>query len=603
MLAIVLSICVLIFWQVFYAGPKVQEEQARQQNVEESAKIAPGTPPAVGAPPTVAPASSPNAAPEAGTPPQVGGITNTKSRDQVLAASKRIQIDTPSLKGSISLVGGRIDDIVLKKYRVTVEEDSDNITLLSPSGGPAAFYAEFGWLAQNGEKLKVPTKDTVWTAQGSAALTASSPLKLTYDNGEGIIFHRTISVDEDYLFTLKREVENNSGKPVTLYPFSLLSRHEKPEIEGFFILHEGLLGVLGEEGLQEIDYDDALEDKPATFKQKGGWIGITDKFWAAVLIPDQDRDYEARLSGTKRGESGSFQTDYLMNPITIATGGVQSISDRLFAGAKKVSIVDGYGEQEHIEKFELLIDWGWFYFLTKPLYFALDFLYKLFGNFGIAILAVTGAIKLILFPLANKSYVSMGKMKKLQPEVTRIRERFADDKVRQQQAMMDLYKKEKVNPMSGCLPILVQIPVFFSLYKVLFVSIDMRHAPFFGWIKDLSAPDPTTVFNLFGVIPWDPPSFLMVGVWPLLMGITMWVQMQLNPQQPDPVQRQIFAWMPVMFTFLLATFPAGLVIYWAWNNSLSILQQYVIMKRQGVEIDLLDNMGIAKIFKKFTQKS
>ncbi|MGB2932090.1 MAG: membrane protein insertase YidC, partial [Methyloceanibacter sp.] len=330
-----------------------------------------------------------------------------------------------------------------------------------------------------------------------------------------------------------------------------------------------------------------------------GWLGITDKYWAAVVIPDQGGEFDARFAGTP-GSAGQerFQTDYLMAPLTIAPGSTGEAKGHVFAGAKEVNLVDGYSSQLGIPKFDLLIDWGWFYFLTKPMFFALDYFFKLVGNFGVAILIVTLLIKLVLFPLANKSYVSMSKMKKLQPELQAMKERFGDDRARMQQAMMELYKKQKVNPASGCLPILVQIPVFFALYKVLFVTIEMRHAPFFGWIKDLSAPDPTSVFNLFGLLPFDPAQipvvgpFLMLGAWPLIMGVTMWIQMRLNPAPPDPIQAKVFAWMPVFFTFLLAGFPAGLVIYWAWNNTLSVLQQALIMHRQGVEIPLLENLGL-----------
>jgi YidC/Oxa1 family membrane protein insertase len=319
-----------------------------------------------------------------------------------------------------------------------------------------------------------------------------------------------------------------------------------------------------------------------------------------VLVPPQDKGFNVQFTGATVGEQGQFRTDFVMNPIEVAPGATAESKNQVFAGAKEVHLVDAYGKSNNIPKFDLLIDWGWFYFLTKPMFFALDFFFKLFGNFGIAILIVTLCIKLVLFPLANKSYVSMSKMKKLGPEMQRIKERYGEDRVRQQQAMMELYKKEKVNPASGCLPILVQIPVFFSLYKVLFVTIEMRHAPFFGWIRDLSAPDPTSVFNLFGTIAWQPPEFLMIGVWPLIMGFTMWMQMKLNPAPPDPVQQKVFAWMPVFFTFLLAHFPAGLVIYWAWNNSLSVLQQSVIMSRQGVEIPLLENLGIKRRAKSAT---
>ncbi len=510
----------------------------------------------------------------------------------MLAASPRIAIDTPALRGSISLKGARIDDLMLKQFRETVKPNSENVTLLSPSGTAKPYYAEFGWTVTSNEGVRVPTSETVWTADSQGALTPANPVKLSWDNGQGLIFRRVMSVDPDYMFTVTQKVENKTDKPVTLYPYALISRHELPHTDGLYILHEGLIGFLGEHGLQEIKYTKAAEAGTTTFKATSGWLGITDKYWATALVPDQNAPYEAHFQGTNVNGNAAFQTDFLLGPVTVAPGGKQSVSSMLFAGAKQVGVVDGYETKLGIKKFELLIDWGWFHFITKPLFFALDFFYGLVGNFGIAILIVTVLVKLAFFPLANKSYESMSKMKKLQPEMARLRDRYKDDRMKQQQALMELYKKEKINPMAGCLPIVIQIPVFFALYKVLYVTIEMRHAPFFGWIQDLSAPDPTTIFNLFGLIPWTPPHMLMLGVWPIIMGITMFVQMKLNPTPPDPIQEKLFTWMPVLFTFLLAAFPAGLVIYWTWNNSLSILQQWVIMRRQGVEVNLLENLGI-----------
>ena len=394
------------------------------------------------------------------------------------------------------------------------------------------------------------------------------------------------------MFTIDDQVANTGGEPVTLYPYALVSRHETPQVQGFYILHEGLIGVVDDSGLEQISYKKAIANPPAAFKSQHGWLGITDKYWATVVIPRAGQGLRRQILGLADRRAGP-----LPDRLPDGTAGDRPRGNRRSQGQGVCRRQGGaisstaYAKRYGIPKFDLLIDWGWFYFLTKPMFFALDFFYKRVGNFGIAILIVTLCIKLILFPLANKSYVSMSKMKKLGPEMQRIKERFGEDRMRQQQAMMELYKKEKVNPASGCLPILVQIPVFFALYKVLFVTIEMRHAPFFGWIRDLSAPDPTNIFNLFGLIPWDPPHFLMIGIWPIIMGITMWVQMKLNPAPPDPVQQKIFAWMPVFFTFLLASFPAGLVIYWAWNNTLSVIQQSVIMARQGVDIPLLENLG------------
>ncbi|HXG79800.1 MAG TPA: membrane protein insertase YidC [Methyloceanibacter sp.] len=575
-LAIVLSMAVLFAWQYFFV-PATPPEAAKAP-VEQKAEPGPPQP------------QGPSGTP-AGAPPQPQAQGALLTREQALAQSPRIEIDTPSLKGSIALKGGRIDDLTLKDYRETVDPNSPQVVLLSPSGSPHAYYAEQGFVGGQGADLALPTADTVWTAETQAPLTPNSPVRLSYDNGKGLKFTRTISVDDKYMFTVTDQVVNTGSEAVTLYPYALVARHETPQVQGFYILHEGLIGVV-DGSLEEITYHKALENPDAaSFKSKEGWLGITDKYWATVLVPEQGVAFEAKFRGWQAGGRDRFQTDYLLAPLTVPAGGTGETQGRVFAGAKEVHTVDGYAETYAIAKFDLLIDWGWFYFLTKPLFFALDYFYKLVGNFGVAILIVTVIIKLILFPLANKSYVAMSRMKKLAPEMERIKQRYADDRMRQQQALMDLYKKEKVNPASGCLPILVQIPIFFALYKVLFVTIEMRHAPFFGWIKDLSAPDPTSLFNLFGLIPWEPPHFLMIGVWPIIMGITMWVQMKLNPPPPDPVQAKIFGWMPVFFTFLLASFPAGLVIYWAWNNLLSIIQQAVIMTRQGVEITLLENVG------------
>jgi YidC/Oxa1 family membrane protein insertase len=585
-LAIILSIGVLFAWQQFFV-PKHPDIGAPPVEQQQQVEHGPPQP-------------QPGGEAGSGVAPQPGvAAAATLTREEALAQSPRVAIDTPSLKGSIALKGGRIDDLTLTDYRETVEPTSPNVVLLSPAGGPGAYYAEHGFVGGDaGEALALPTADTLWKAETQGPLTPSSPVTLSYDNGKGLKFTRTIALDDKYMFTIDDTVANTGSDSVTLYPYALVSRHETPKVQGFYILHEGLIGVVDDGGLEEISYKKAVENPPATFKSQNGWLGITDKYWATVVIPEQGKGFDAKFSGTQSEGRDRFQTDYLMGPLSIPAGGTGEAKGQVFAGAKEVNTVDAYASKYGIPKFDLLIDWGWFYFLTKPLFFALDFFYKLVGNFGVAILIVTLCIKLVLFPLANKSYVSMSKMKLLAPEMQRIKERYGDDRMRQQQAMMELYKKEKVNPASGCLPILVQIPVFFALYKVLFVTIEMRHAPFFGWIKDLSAPDPTSIFNLFGLLPFDPSQvpvighFLLIGAWPLVMGVTMWVQMKLNPAPPDPMQQKIFAWMPVFFTFLLASFPAGLVIYWAWNNTLSVIQQSVIMARQGVEIPLLENLGI-----------
>ncbi|MGA7348438.1 MAG: membrane protein insertase YidC, partial [Pseudolabrys sp.] len=518
------------------------------------------------------------------------------NRAAALAASPRVPIATDNVQGSIALKGGRIDDLALVRFRETVDPKSPPVTLLSPSGTADPFYAEFGWTGGSNSDLKLPTSETVWTRTGSGALGVGQPVTLTYDNGEGLAFRRTIAVDDKFLFTIKDEVTNKGANPVTLYPYALISRHGTPQTLGYYILHEGLIGVLGDSGLQEFTYKNIEEKKLVNFDVTNGWLGITDKYWAATLLPDNTARLKARFSTGMLGNIRTFQTDYLLDAQTIAPGATTVANGRLFAGAKEVQVVNDYDRQLKLNRFDLLIDWGWFYFITKPLFIVIDYFYRLVGNFGLAILIVTVLIKIAFFPLANKSYASMAKMKAVQPQMMAIRERFADDKAKQQQELMELYRKEKINPLAGCLPIAIQIPVFFSLYKVLFVTIEMRHAPFFGWIHDLSAPDPTNIFTLFGLIPIDPTvlpvigQFLHLGMWPLIMGVTMWVQMKLNPAPPDPAQAMIFNWMPLLFTFMLASFPAGLVIYWAWNNTLSVLQQSVIMRKHGAKIELFDNI-------------
>jgi YidC/Oxa1 family membrane protein insertase len=600
-IAIVLSAIVLIAWQYFFATPQAnkQRQLAEQQRLEQSQ-----TPPAAQ---TGSPGAQPSNIPLA--PGQVGTAGAPLPREKVIAETPRITIDTPSVKGSIALKGARLDDLSLVKYRETVDPNSPAIVLLAPSGTAEPFYAEFGWVAGPGATFKVPNADTEWRQEGSGALQIGRPITLVWDNGEGLEFRRTISVDDKYLFTLKDSVRNTGANPVTIYPYALISRHGTPKTLGYYILHEGLIGVMGDQGLQELSYKTVEDKKLISFNVTNAWLGITDKYWAATLLPNTDARLDAHFSAGQLGSIKTYQTDYLLDGRTIQPGGMASADARLFAGAKEVSVVNEYNDTLRLNLFDRLIDWGWFYFITKPMFWALDSIYKLVGNFGIAILIVTVIIKLIFFPLANKSYASMAKMKTLQPKMQALRERYPDDKVKQQQELMELYKSEKINPIAGCLPILIQVPVFFSLYKVLFVTIEMRHAPFYGWIKDLSAPDPTTVFTLFGLIPWDPShvpilgAYMMVGAWPLIMGVTMWAQMKLNPPPPDPAQKMIFDWMPVIFTFMLASFSAGLVIYWAWNNTLSVLQQSVIMQRHGAKIELFDNFkSIAKKLKDLFNK-
>ncbi len=584
--AIILSSLIIFGWQYFYAGPQAERQRRlqEQQQQQTSQQVAPAQPGTIGVTP------QPGAAPQPGTMPQPGLADGVQPREQVLQSSARIPIDTPSLSGSINLKGAQIDDLHLKRYHETVDTGSPTITLLSPSGTEQPYFAESGWTMAGTASVKLPNAQTQWQVAQGAKLTPESPVQLSFDNGEGLIFHKTIGVDDNYMFTVKQEVENRNGQPVTLFPYSRVVRVGQPETANFYILHEGLIGVLDNK-LKEVDYDDVKEEQQPPIELKGGWLGITDKYWAVALIAGPDEAIRATFGHNMSGTKDNFQADFIRKEgLTVPANGRASSEHHVFAGAKVVQLIDSYRDRLNIVLFDRLIDWGWFYYLTKPLFWLLELFYKLVGNFGLAILIVTVLIKSVFFPLANKSYESMSKMKKLQPEMERLKQLYPDDRMKQQQELMELYKKEKVSPLSGCLPIIIQIPVFFALYKVLFVTIEMRHAPFFGWIKDLSAPDPTSLFNLFGLIPWDPPSLLMVGIWPIIMGITMWMQMRLNPTPPDPVQAMLFNWMPLIFTFMLASFPAGLVIYWAWNNLLSILQQTLIMKRQGVKVDFLGNV-------------
>ncbi len=597
LLAMLLSMAVFLGWQYFYAEPLMREERERQR-VEKLAKaeaaqkqgLPPGatiTSPTPGvAPGTVAIGST--------------GIVRAPTREAAMALSPRLAIETPSLKGSIGLKGARIDDLSLVKYREKSDPKSANIVLFSPSEAPQAYFADYGWTADTASAKSMPNRETVWTNAGAPILTPTTPAVLTWDNGDGLIFKRTITVDDDYMFKIVNEVENKTSAAITLQPWARIFRDALPNLMANYILHEGLVGFIGEEGLKEYTFDAfAKEDIKResirrSFKdQVGGWLGVTDKYWAAALIPPQQAKYTATFSTQQKRlptETDQFETRFDATSLTLAPGAKGETTSNLYAGAKRVSLIEGYETKLGAKNLNMMIDWGWFYFITKPMFHVMEWLNDRLGNFGVTIIVLTILVKAVFYPLANKSYESMAMMKKIQPELEAMKERFKDDKQRQSQEMMKLYQREKINPLAGCLPVLLQIPVFFALYKVLYGTIDMRHAPFFGWIKDLSAPDPTSIFNLFGLIPFTPPEFLMIGIWPLIMGITMWAQMQMNPPPPDPVQAQVFAWMPLMFTFMLGTFPAGLVIYWAVNNVLSIAQQGYIMKKSGVEIPIKDNM-------------
>ena len=496
------------------------------------------------------------------------------TREEALRNSDRINFENNSIKGSISLSGAIIDDLTFKKYSETLGGD-DNIVLLNPKESNNGYYIETGW-ATNNIDVKTPNSDSVWSIIGNNKLTPSNNITLQWANSEGIQFQKKISLDNQYLFEIEQTIINNSDKSFNIYPYGQIIRNKSPEIQNFYILHEGLVGVFDDQLVEE-DYDD-IEEKEYSKKAGKGWLGITDKYWITTLIPEQN-NFRANFSFNNKFKANFIKT----SPIKIETNETITEGIKIIIAAKEVNVIDGYAEKLNIDKFDLVIDWGWFYFLVKPLFFAVDYFFKISGNFGIAIILITICIRLLFYPLANYSFRSMAKMKVLQPEMTRLKELHKDDKVKLQQEMMALYKKEKVNPVSGCLPILIQIPFFFAIYKMLFVTIEMRHQPFFGWIKDLSERDPTSIFNLFGLIPWDPPSFLIIGAWPCLMGLTMYLQQKLNPTPPDPVQAKIFMFFPLFLTIILAPFPAGLVVYWTINNVLTMAQQYIIMKRTTVK--------------------
>ncbi|ESY01235.1 membrane protein insertase YidC [Mesorhizobium sp. LNJC405B00] len=584
-ITIVLSVLILGLWQYFYVLPRSeqQREAARieEQRAAEQKKAAEAANPG-GTPAPAAPGAIPNAH---GT-----YVTTPEGRAQEVAKTARVNIDTPSLSGSINLTGARLDDLKLKHYTETVDKTSPQIQLLNPQALPTGYYAEIGFVGSDTTGT-VPGPETVWSVDGNATLTPATPVTLTFTNDKGLTFKRTISVDGDYMFTVSDAVQNSGSTPVTLSNYGRVIRFDKPAVASSYVLHEGLIGVTGTEGLQEHKYADIEKNKLYTpSKSTDGWLGITDKYWAVTLVPTEKQPFQPHYAYYDNGRP-RYQSDFLTDPITIAAGQSATVETEIFAGAKEVNKINAYAQDRQIRLFDRLIDWGWFIWITKPMFYLIDTLYKFFGNFGLAILATTVVVKTLFFPLANKSYASMANMKKVQPKMLEIREKYADDKMKQQQAMMELYKTEKINPLAGCWPVALQIPVFFSLYKVLYITIEMRHAPFFGWVQDLAAPDPTSVFNLFGLLPFAPPAFLPhMGAWAVVMGITMFLQMRMNPTPPDPTQAQIFTWMPVIFTFMMGSFPAGLVIYWAWNNTLSILQQGVIMKRQGAKIELWDNL-------------
>ena len=586
-LAISLSLLVVFGWQFFYAGPQMEKARLAQQQLQSVQAVGAGGP---AKPAGVAPAP---AAPEA---------VVTKPRAGALAESPRITIDTPKLAGSVALKGARIDDVSLKAYRETIDPKSPNIILLSPQASPEPYFADFGYVPQPGSGLEMPGPDSLWSADGDK-LTTQKPLTLTLETPQGLVFKRVISVDDQYMFGIADSIENKGANPAPFFSHASIQRTGRPHLSGYAVLHEGLLGVIGDSRVQEYTYDAIEKETGAakSLKGEGGWLGFTDKYWSAVIIPDQKAQFSGVFSAAGAGVK-TYRTEALGELVTLAPGATAMLKTQLFAGVKETALIDSYQKNLGIKNFDLMIDWGWFYFITKPMFWLLSWIHGLVGNFGIAILLITVLVKGAFYPLANKSYMSMARMKAVQPKLEAIKLQFPEDKQKQQQATMELYKKEKINPVAGCLPMLIQIPVFFALYKVIFITIEMRQAPFFGWIKDLSAPDPTNVFNLFGLIPFDPThlpvvgAFLALGIWPLVMGVSMFIQMKMNPEPADPVQKQMFTYMPIIFTFMLGTFPSGLVIYWTWNNLLSVLQQGLIMKKAGVKIELWDNLK--SLFKK-----
>ena len=498
------------------------------------------------------------------------------TREEAIKDSERVAFENNNIKGSLSLNGGIIDDLFFKKYTKTLN-GNNNVVLLNPKKSKNGYYVETGW-ATNNKNIDVPNSETKWKLVGNNKLTPNSPIKLFWINDQGIKFEKNINIDDKFLFTIEQKITNDSEKNYNFYSYGQIIRNTAPEVTNFYILHEGLIGVFNDE-LVEKDYED-IEEKKFSVNAKSGWLGITDKYWITSLIPEKNKNFRSDFDFKNK-----FKANFIETQATeVGANENKSSEIKIIIAAKEVEIVDGYAENLNISKYDLAIDWGWFYFIVKPLFFAIDYFFKLSGNFGIAIILITFCIRIAFFPLANYSFRSMAKMKALQPEMARLKSLYGDkDKVKLQQEMMALYKKEKVNPVSGCLPILIQIPFFFAIYKMLFVTIEMRHQPFFGWIKDLSERDPTSLFNLFGLIPWDPPSFLIIGAWPCLMGLTMYLQQKLNPAPPDPIQAKIFMFFPLFLTVILAPFPSGLVIYWTINNILTMAQQVVIMKRTTIK--------------------
>ena len=555
-IAVILSTAILIGWSMYFENP----DEAQRKRLELQGKTETQT--NIQKPET----------------PQTAKVNPTKaiSRSDALKETDRVFIENSNLSGSISLRGALIDDIILKNYRETLDKSSKPIVVLSPKKSEDGYFVESGWATTKSD-VKVPDNNSVWQIREGKKLTPASPVTLEWNNREGVVFSKKIELDDKYLFKITETIRNEKSKTIELFHYSQITKNTKPNTENFYILHEGLIGVV-DKNLKEETYS-TIEKEKKTYTGKSGWFGITDKYWMSAIIPESGKSFKGEYSF-----ANSYKANFIISEPTIANPQKSTSNTlKIFIGAKEVYPIDNYTDKEKIDRFDLSIDWGWFYFITKPLFFVIDYIFKIVGNFGVAIIILTLLVRILFFPLNNYSFKSMAKMKVLQPEMLRIKELYKDDVKRTQQEMMALYKREKVNPLSGCLPILVQIPIFFAVYKMLFVTLEMRHAPFFGWIKDLSAADPTTIFNLFGLIPWNPPSFLMIGVWPILMGITMYFQMKLNPTPPDPIQAKIFAFFPLIMTVMLATFPSGLVVYWTVSNVLTMAQQYYIMKKTTVK--------------------
>ena len=547
--AISLSAAVIILYSLYFAPPPITKENLAEKNKTEQSTDAPSL-------------------------DQKENITEI-SREEALGQSKRIQFENQSIVGSISLKGAAIDDLTFKEYNIALESD-EKVKLLSPRNSKDGYLIESGFITTD-KNIDIPDSNSVWTVSGNSRLTDQSPVKLSWTNDQGITFEKEITLDDKFLFTIKQRVVNSTNNEYDFYSYGQIIRKQIPDISNFYILHEGLLATLDDELIEE-DYDDIQEEKFSRTSQKG-WLGISDKFWITSLIPPKGKEFKTTFDYKDKFRANFVGTE----PLVLKEN--SSIEDKLqvIIAAKRVDVIDGYAESLNIDKFDLAIDWGFLYFITKPLFHGIDYFFKLLGNYGLAIIAITFCIRLAFFPLANFSFKSMAKMKALQPEMARLKDLHKEDKMKLQQEMMALYKKEKVNPMSGCLPILVQIPVFFALYKVLFVTIEMRQMPFYGWIHDLSERDPTSIFNLFGLIPWDPPSFLLIGAWPIIMGITMFIQQKLNPTPPDPIQAKIFMFFPLFLTIILAPFAAGLVIYWSFNNIFTMIQQYIVQRKMTVK--------------------